>query len=149
MFSCEICKFFKNTYFKDYPWTTASGCRIDNHVEIELQRRDLLSLTSLVHINISVARIFPFNYLGFFIDICFRFEETNLTKGKVYRELLPVLKYNFKERDWIFRLRRQIWSCGICRLKFSTYWVILTMTKTGYNIRNSKYDLHLHNFREV
>ena len=29
------------------------------------------------------------------------------------------------------------------------YWVMLTMTKTGYNIRNSKCDLRLHSFREV
>ena len=41
------------------------------------------------------------------------------------------------------------YSCGICRLKFSTYWVMLTMKKTGNNIRNSKPDLRLHNFREV
>ena len=48
-----------------------------------------------------------------------------------------------------FKLRRQIWSCGLCRLKFYTYWVKLTMAKTGCNIQNSKSDLRLHNFREV
>ena len=57
----------------------------------------------------------------------------------------------FEEHLWtnLNRLRRQIWSCGIWRLKFSTYWVILTMTKIGYNIRNSKFDLRLRNFRDV
>ena len=79
----------------------------------------------------------------------FGFDKTKVTNGKLYGELRLVLKYNFKEREWIFRLHRQIWSCGICRLKFSTYWVKLTTAKTGYNIRKSKSELHLHSFREV
>ena len=37
--------------------------------------------------------------MNFFINICFGFEETKLTKGKLYGELQPVLKYNFKEQD--------------------------------------------------
>ena len=94
----------------------------------KLSRRHSLLLTCLVYINISAASFFPSFIYGILIDICFGFEETKLTKGKLCRELRPVLKYNFKKRDWIFRLRRQIWSCGICRLKFPTYWVILTMT---------------------
>ena len=118
----------------------------------KLSPRDLPLLTCLVYINISVASSFPSFIYDFFMHFCFIhfcFNKTKLTKGKLCRELRPVLKYNFKERDWIFRQRRQIWSCGICRLRFLTYWVILKMTKTGYNILNSKSNLRLHNFREV
>ena len=110
---------------------------------------DLLLLTCLIYINISEDSSFSFFFYIFLIHICFGFNETKLTKGKLYGELRPVVKWNFKERDWIFRLRRQIWPCEICRLKFSTYCVILTMTKTSYNIRNNKSDLRLRNFREV
>ena len=60
--------------------------------------------------------------------------------GKLHGELRPVLKFNFKERDWIFRLHQQIWPCVICRLKLS---------KIGYNIPKSKFDFHLHNFRGI
>ena len=103
------------------------------------QRRnwDSLLLACLVYINISVGSSFLSFTYDFFIHICFGFEKTKLTKGKIYGELWPLLKYNFKEGKWIFRLRRRIWLCGICRLKFSAYWVILTTTKTGYNIRKS------------
>ena len=66
----------------------------------KLSSTDLWLLTCLVYINISVASSFSFF-------------SSKLTKGKLYRELRLVLKYNFKERDWIVRLRRQIWSCGI------------------------------------
>ena len=33
------------------------------------------------------------------------------------------------------------------QITFSRYWVILTMEKTGYNLRNSKSDLRLHKER--
>ena len=112
----------------------------------KLSRIDLPLLTCLVYINISIATSFPSFIYDFVIHFCLGFVKTKLTKVKLHKELQPVLKYNFKERD---RQRRQIWSCEICRLKFSTYWVILKLTKTGYNIRNSKSDLRLHNFREV
>ena len=112
-------------------------------------KKTQIKKTCLVYINTSVASFFPSFIYDSFMHICFGFDQTKLTNGKLYRALWPVLKYYIKERDWIFRLRRQIWSCGICRLKFSTYWVILTMTKTGYNIWKSKSDLRLHNFREV
>ena len=49
-------------------------------------------LTCIVYSNISVASFFSFIYLRFFIDIYFGFEETKLTKGKLYVELRPVLK---------------------------------------------------------
>ena len=34
-----------------------------------------------------------------FIDICFGFEKTKLTKGKLYGELRPVLKHNLNEQE--------------------------------------------------
>ena len=34
----------------------------------------------------------------------FGFDKTKVTNGKLYGELRPVLKYNFKEQDWLFRL---------------------------------------------
>ena len=126
----------------------------------------LLLLTYLVYINISVAcKFWRYSYhlrrsrvrnfiisvaisfcffcLRFFIYICSGFDGVKFTKGKGFGKLWPVLKNNFKGRDWISRLHRQVWSSGIFRLKFCT------MKKTGYNIRNSKSDLRLHNFREV
>ena len=121
-----------------------SGWRIfckSNHIE-------LLLLTSLVYINVSVSSSFFFFYLRFLCKYLFGFE-TKLANGKLHEELWPVLKDNLKERDWISRLLRQVWSCGICRLKFCTYWAILTITKADYNIRNSNSDLCLHSFREV
>ena len=57
----------------------------------ELKGRDLLLLTCLVHINISVTSSFSFFYLQYFdVYVSFGFDETK-----------PVLKYNFKERDLI------------------------------------------------
>ena len=82
-----------------------------NYIEIEQQK-----FTACNYINISVASFFPSFIYDFFIDICFDFEETNYME-KLYGE---ILKYNFKEQNIIFRLRQQIWSCGICRLKSST-----------------------------
>ena len=52
----------------------ASNCRMANHIEMRPQRFAVL-------------------------DLSFGFEETELTKGKLYGELRPVLKYNFKEQD--------------------------------------------------
>ena len=37
VFSCEFCKIFKKTYFDEHLWTTVSGWRLKNHVEIEPQ----------------------------------------------------------------------------------------------------------------
>ena len=45
VFSCEFWKSFKNTYFEEHP---ASGCRIETHVEIKLQRLTTFKL-SCVH----------------------------------------------------------------------------------------------------
>ena len=116
----------------------------DSRTRYQLNRRYLLLLPCYVYINISVASYFFFFYSRFFfVNICFG-SETKLANGKLHEELRPVLKCN-----WIFSLPRQLWSCGICRLKFCTYRVILTMTKTGYNIRNSKSHLPLHNIKEV
>ena len=92
----------------------------------------LFTLTSLY------AVLFSSFIYYFFMHICF---ETKYANAKLYGELRPFLIYNLKERDWIFRLLQQIWSCEIFRLKFSTYWVILTMKKTGYNNRNRKSEL--------
>ena len=33
------------------------------------------------------------------MHICFGFDETKLTNGKLYGEIRPVLKYYIKERD--------------------------------------------------
>ena len=52
----------------------------------KLSSRDLLLLTCLVYINISIASSFSFF-------------SSKLTKGKLYGELRLFLKYNFKERD--------------------------------------------------
>ena len=38
VFSYEYCKSFKKTYFEEHLWTAASGCSLENHVEIEPQR---------------------------------------------------------------------------------------------------------------
>ena len=62
----------------------------------KLSRRDLPLLTCLVYINISVASFFHSFFYDFFMHICFGFDETKLTKGKLYGELRAVLKYNFK-----------------------------------------------------
>ena len=35
VFSWEFSKIFKSTYFEEHLWTTASGCRLENQVEIE------------------------------------------------------------------------------------------------------------------
>ena len=78
---------------------TASGFRLENHVE--LNRRDLLLLSCLVYSNISEASskvLFPSFIYDFFIHICFGFE-TKLANGKLSVELRPVLKYNLKEQD--------------------------------------------------
>ena len=53
---------------------TASQCRVENHVEIEPQR------------------------LNAFLYICFDFDETKFKNCKLYGELRPVLKHNFKEQ---------------------------------------------------
>ena len=74
----------------------ASGCRWK--ATQKLSRRDLLLVTCLAYIKISVASSFSFFIYNLFIPICFGFDETKLTKGKLYREIPPVPKYNFKER---------------------------------------------------
>ena len=107
----------------------------------KFNRRNSLLLSCLLYIKLYVGKSFFFRYLRFsflFFCIYFGFDETKLTRGKLYGELGPVLKYNFKERGRTFRLRLQIWSIRICRLNFSTYWIMLAMTKTGYNIQSSK-----------
>ena len=53
---------------------TASQCRVENHIEIEPQR------------------------LNAFLYICFDFDETKFKNCKLYGELRPVLKHNFKEQ---------------------------------------------------
>ena len=65
----------------------------------KLSLRDLLLLTCLAYINISVASFFP----SFIYDFLIHFDETKLTNGKLHGELQPVLKYYIKERDCIFR----------------------------------------------
>ena len=67
--------------------------------KLKLSRRDLLLLTCVVHINISVASSFSFFYQRFFMYIRFGFEREKgkLSKGKLYGELRPILKYNSKE----------------------------------------------------
>ena len=50
------------------------------------------------------------------MHVCFGFE-TKLANGKLYGELRPFIWYNLKEQDWIFKLPRKIWSCGIRRFK--------------------------------
>ena len=69
---------------------TASGYRIVNHVEIEPLKftafNVLFTLTSLW------LGIFPSFINDFLIHICFGFDKTKLTKGKLYGELRPVLK---------------------------------------------------------
>ena len=62
----------------------------------KLSIRDLPLSTCLVYINISEARSFP-SFIYNFIYICFGFDETKLTKWKLYGELWAVLQYNFKE----------------------------------------------------
>ena len=47
------------------------------------------------------------------------------------------------------RLNFQTAPTNMVTWNLQTYWVIQTMTTTGYNIRNSKSDLPLLNFREV
>ena len=79
----------------------------------------LFTLTSLV--------LFRSFIYYFFIHICFGFE-TKLANGKLHGELRPSLWYNLKEWDWIFRLPRQIWWCGICILKL----VIIFLKKHLY-----------------
>ena len=74
---------------------TASGCRLENHVEIETQ---IFTAFNLSFTLTSVAGSFPSFIYDFFIHICFGFDETKLTKGQLYGELRPVLKYKFKER---------------------------------------------------
>ena len=103
----------------------------------KLNNRDLLLVITLTFLSLVFSPSFIYD---FFIDICFGFEETNYME-KLYGELHPILKYKFKEQNLIFRLRQQIWSCGICRLKSSTSQVILKTIKRNYNIRNKKSDL--------
>ena len=63
----------------------------------KLSRRDLLILTCFTYINISVASFFSIFYLRFFIHICFGFDETKLSNGKLHGEPRPVLQYYIKE----------------------------------------------------
>ena len=95
----------------------------------KLRRRDLLLLTCLVYINISLASFFPFFICNFFIHVCFGFDETKLTNRRLYGELWSVLNYYIKERQWQWQA------------------TTITMTKTGYNNRDSKSDLRLNNFK--
>ena len=55
------------------------------------RRLDLLLLTCLIYIKISLVSSFSFFYLRFFIHNCFGFDETKVTKGK-FEELWPVLR---------------------------------------------------------
>ena len=65
----------------------------------KLRIRDLLLLTCLVHMEISVAISLSLFYLRFFIHISFVFDKTKHANGKLYGELQQILQYNFKERD--------------------------------------------------
>ena len=80
-FPANFVKIFKNTYFEDL-WTTASGCRLDSHIEIESQRYAAFHL-SFVYINMPVAGSFPSFIYDFFTHICLGFDETKFTKGKI------------------------------------------------------------------
>ena len=68
----------------------------------KLSHRYLLLLTCPVYINTSAASSFSFFYLPFFIQIWLCFYKTKVTKKKLYGELHSVLKYNFRELEWIF-----------------------------------------------
>ena len=70
---------------------------MENYLEIEPKK--LLLLTCLNYIIISMASFLLSLIYDSFKDLCFGFEETKLTQGKLYGELRPVLKYNFKEQD--------------------------------------------------
>ena len=95
-----------------------------------------------------LAQVFFIFYLKFFYTYLFWFCRNYAYKRKTIWRTSVGCKIYIKERDWILRLHQQIRLCGIWRLKFCTNWVILTIKKTSYNIRNSKSDLRLHNFRE-
>ena len=136
-----------NTYFEEHHWTTASSSTLENHVKFESQRFTIFDLFCLYYI--SVAGSFSFIYLRFFLSIFVLVLRKLTYKGKIIWRTSAGSKYNFKERNWMFRLRRKMWSSEFCRLKFSTYCVILTVTKTGCKISNSKPDLRLSNFRRV
>ena len=108
----------------------------------KLNRRDLLLLRCLVYINISVASSFPFFYLRFL----YTYLKLNLqTKNYVenfgrFQNLTSKNKTKFSgcpDEYGHGHVEYGIWSCGICRLRFFTYWVILTMTQTGYNMRTA------------
>ena len=131
--SFEFSKIFTNTYLEEHLWTSVSGFTLENHVEIESQI--FTALTCLVYINIPVdSSVFFFFHDFLYIFVLFlmkiNFEREN------YMENFGL----FQNIVWILRLRQQIWSYGICRLKLSTYCVVLTTSKTDYNIRISKSD---------
>ena len=60
---------------------------------VKFLRTPFLNTTS------GVASSFPSFIYDFFIHICLGFDKIKLTKGKLFRGLRPVVKYNFKERD--------------------------------------------------
>ena len=82
--SYELCKTFKKSYFEEYLWTTAAGCRLDDYCWLQagepcrfLKRRDLLLLLCLAYIKISVGTSFFFFYLRFLYAYLFWFLKVN------------------------------------------------------------------------
>ena len=47
VFSYEFYKTFKNTYFEEHLWTTASGYMLEKHKKIEPRRFATFTLSSL------------------------------------------------------------------------------------------------------
>ena len=72
VFSYEFCKTFKNTHFEEYQWTTASGCRLEHHVEIEPQRFKV-GLSPSIKILVYLFHLKPFKN----DDKCFLFHLKN------------------------------------------------------------------------
>ena len=91
-----------DSYSVELHWLQAGEPRRNWAAETYCFKPILPTLTSLQLV------LFPSFIYNFFIHTCFGFDETKLRHGKLYRKLRPVLKYNFKERDWIFRPHRQM-----------------------------------------
>ena len=141
----EISGQFKNIYFEEHLWKTASGCMMENHVEIEPQRACFepvfFTLTFLWLV------FFP-SFTIFFIGICLGFDESKLTKGKLWKNLAGSI-IQLQRTRLNFQTGQTNMATWHLQINFSTYWVILMTIKTGYKICNSKSDVCLCKFREV
>ena len=123
MFSYEFSKTFKNTCFEEYLWTTASGWRLENPVEVEQQGfyYFYLVLFTLASLQVVFFLLLFTNFLCIFVLVF----KTKLANRKLYGELRPFLKYNLKERDWIFRLPSKygnVESADWNSLHIGSYW---------------------------